>query len=102
MIQLSLEDGQARKVEGQAVVADHNTEFVALMRAEARRISNERGWVTSDDLRVYASQLGLEPTHPNAWGSVWRGKGWRSIGHRKSAVPQSHARMIRIWRYEAQ
>jgi len=101
-MQLSLPEGQSLKSAGQDLVAGHNEEFVSLMRAEAMRISNGLGYVTSDDLRVYAARIGLEPSHPNAWGAVFKGKGWRSIGYRKSAVPQSHARIIRIWQYVAQ
>lgn len=100
MIQLSLEDGRTLKSDGQELVAGHNAEFVALMRAEAIRISNERGWVTSDDLRVYASQLDLAPSHPNCWGSLFRGPEWKVVGRRKSAVPENHAREIKIWKYE--
>lgn len=100
-MQLSLEQGRALKDDGLASVSENNTEFLAIMRAEARRISDVRGWVTSDDLRVYASQLDLEPTHQNAWGAIFRGPQWKVVGHRKSAVPGNHAREIKIWQYVA-
>lgn len=99
MIQLSLEQGRALKEDGIASVASNNEAFLALMRAEAMRISQSRGWVTSDDLRVYASQLDLAPTHQNAWGSIFRGPRWKVVGHQKSAVPGNHAREIKIWQY---
>lgn len=99
MIQLSLEQGALLKEDGLASVAENNTAFLAVMRAEAIRISLSRGWVSSDDLRVYASQQNLEPTHRNAWGAVFLGRCWKVIGHRKSAVPESHNREIKIWAY---
>ena len=102
MIQLSLEEGRQLKDDGINSVSANNKAFLALMRAEAIRVSTQRGWVTSDDLRVYASQLNIEPNHQNAWGSVFRGPYWKVVGRRKSAVPQAHAREIRIWAYKPQ
>lgn len=99
MMQLSLEEGRVLKEEGITSVSENNTEFLALMRAEAIRISQSRGWVSSDDLRVYASQHNIEPTHQNAWGAVFLGACWKVIGRRKSAVPESHNREIKIWQY---
>jgi hypothetical protein len=102
MTQLSLAAGCALKAAGQALVESHNETFVALMRAEAKRISLERGWLTSDDLRVYADQQNIHPQHPNAWGSVFLGPCWQVIGRRKSAIPSSHHREIKIWQYVEQ
>lgn len=99
MMQLSLEQGRSLKETGLARVLSNNRAFLEIMRMEAMRLSRQRGWVTSDDLRVYASQLNIEPTHQNAWGAVFRGPRWHAIGRRKSAVPESHAREIRIWQY---
>lgn len=99
MMQLSLEEGRKLKQEGLDRVAEDNTEFLLKMRYEAMRISQERGWVSSDDLRVYASQLDLAPTHQNAWGCLFKGPNWKVVGRRKSAVPGNHAREIRIWQY---
>lgn len=99
-MQLSLDQGKALKAEGQSLVASNNEAFVSLMRAEAIRISQERGWVTSDDLRVYASQMNLEPRHQNCWGGIFHGAGWKVVGRRRSAVPENRAREIKIWKYE--
>lgn len=100
-MQLSLEQGRSLKEDGLASVSENNTVFLAQMRAEAKRISEIRGWVTSDDLRVYASQHNIEPTHQNAWGAVFLGACWKVVGRRKSAVPESHNREIKIWQYVA-
>lgn len=101
-MQLSLTEGLQLKRDGLDRVFSNNAEFIAVMRAEAIRIATQRGWVTSDDLRVYASQLNLEPTHQNAWGSILRGPCWKVVGRRKSAVPQGHGREIKIWAYTPQ
>lgn len=101
MTQLTL-DGRlsaALKEEGLDAIERTSQSFVDLMRAEAQRISMERGMVTSDDLRVYASQCDLKPSHPNAWGSIFRGPRWQVVGRRKSAVPSSHHREIKVWQY---
>ncbi len=98
-MQLSITEGKALKEAGIDRVASNNTTFIDLMRAEAMRIANQRGWVSSDDLRVYASQLNLEPTHCNAYGAVFKGPRWKIVGRRKSAVPGNHAREIKIWAY---
>lgn len=102
MNQLTLDSqlSKSLKTQGLDAVETSNLSFVELMRREAIRLSNERGWLTSDDLRVYASRLGIAPDHPNAWGSVLRGPHWKVIGHRKSAVPSSHHREIKIWQYQ--
>lgn len=101
MMQLSLAQGALLKEDGLARVSENNTVFLVKMRYEAMRISQERGWVSSDDLRVYASQQNLEPTHQNAWGAIFKGPHWKIIGRRKSAVPESHNREIKIWQYVA-
>ena len=101
-MQLSLSRGIALKEDGLDNISSNNKSFLALMRAEAVRIASQRGWVTSDDLRVYASELNIEPTHCNAYGAIFKGVRWKVIGRRKSAVPSSHAREVKIWAYMEQ
>ena len=103
MTQLTLKDActaDALKEQGLTSVAVNAENFVAIMRATARRISEESGFVSSDNLRLIADSLGLVPHHPNAWGSVFAGKNWREIGRQKSKLPGNHGREIRVWRYE--
>lgn len=103
MNQLTLDSrlADALKQEGLDAIEESGRDFLALMRAEAIRISESRGWVTSDDLRVYASQNNLEPTHRNVWGAIFHGTKWKVIGRRKSAVPDNHSREIKVWQYIA-
>lgn len=73
-----------------------NEGFMEIMRRQARLIAIERGSVTTDDLRDFADQQGITPTHGNAWGAVFR-KGWKPIGFEPSRRPGNHARVIRRW-----
>ena len=93
----SFEAGSAGKKAGIDRVEEHNLSFVELMRREARRIARATGKVSSDDLRRYARVSGLEPEHPNCWGSVFRGPEWVCIGRMKSKLVSNHAREIRVW-----
>jgi hypothetical protein len=92
--------GSERLEEGIRRVARPNAEFVRILRAEAKRISRCEGRVCSDDLRIYAKEIGLEPTSPNAWGVIFRGNGWRVVGHVKSSIPSNHRREIKMWFHE--
>jgi len=96
---LDLPAGEVEKASGLALVEMANQEFVDRMRAEAVRICDATGAVSTDDLRARAVALGIVPRHQNAWGAIFRGKAWRMVGRRKSAVPGNHAREIRVWSY---
>lgn len=89
--------GEALKEEGLDSVETKNKKFVDIMRARATELCLEFGRVTSDDLRRYAMELGIRPEHPNAWGSVFRGKKWTVVGRMKSKLASNHAREIRVW-----
>ena len=103
MTQLTLRDAataETLKQEGLASVAVNADNFLRIMRATARRISEESGFVTVENLRIVAEKLGLEPHHCNAYGAIFIGKHWRIIGRKKSVIPSSHAREIKIWKWE--
>jgi len=87
------------KQHGQALVESHNEDFVEVMREEARRVCYAHGTVTSDDLREYAGRAGLAPNSPNAWGCLFLGKEWESVGFERSRLVSNHARTIRRWRF---
>jgi len=92
--------GEALKPAGQAQVEGNNLAFVRELREEAIRLVRINGSVTAEELRAYAEVHGLEPTHPNAYGGVFRGPGWRVIGRRRSRWPSAHAREIKVWTYQ--
>ncbi len=89
-------DGNARRRDGLDRVEQNAEEWLAWIRAEAVRISQERGEVSADDLRVVTEQAHRHPHHPNAWGAVFRGNEWELIGRRTSSTPTAHAREIKI------
>ena len=93
---LDLRDRGLDSVEGNSMT------FQEQMRAEAIRICRLKGWVDSDDLREYAEAEGIEPHHKNAWGAVFRGNDWVTVGITNSRVPTNHARLIRRWAYKEQ
>ena len=72
-------------------------EFVRRMRAKAKLKAYMWGSVTSDDLRISAKNLNLEPTHPNCWGAIFRSKEFKAIGYTQSTTASCHGRTIRVW-----
>jgi hypothetical protein len=97
--QLNLFRGQQEQSAGIDRVARHNASFIEIMRGVAKRISLERGSVRIDDLRQFASERGLVPIHPNAWGGVFRGPEWQMVGREKSSVVSNHAREVKVWKW---
>lgn len=101
MTATQLELGEQRRDAGIEKVSANNSEFLNTMRHVARRISQWRGQVSADDLRVWADEKGgMQPSHPNAWGGVFKQAGWVCTGRRKSAWPSNHGRWIAVWRWE--
>jgi hypothetical protein len=90
-------NGENPKDTGIASVESHNPTFVEKMRARAIEVATSEGTVTSDDLRRYGKAYGIEPNHPNAWGAIFRGNLWRSVGRKKSTLNSNHSREIRVW-----
>jgi len=95
--QLNLSLGMRLRDRGLDAVEDHNMSWVDRMRWVARRICDEEFTVSADDLRDYVHRNNDHPDHPNAWGAIFRQKGWRMVGYKKSAAPSAHAREIKIW-----
>lgn len=89
--------GQQAKQMGLFQVEGNNQVFVETMRGFARIFCRDHGSVTTDDLQDKAEELGLEPKHPNAWGTVFRGKDWVVLNFEPSRRPQARGRTIRRW-----
>lgn len=98
--QLDLLAGQAERDRGFALLESYSAAFLDAVRARGRYISMLRGSVTIDDLREWAAQIGIAPTHRNSWGNIFRGPGWKCIGHEPSKLVSNHARMVSVWRWE--
>ena len=82
-----------------ALAATGNDEFLAIMRAYARGFSIRHHMVTADDVRAYADRMGLQPSSPKVWGSVFKGKGWECVGHHLSTRVANRGHQYRIWRW---
>lgn len=100
-MQLSLPEGRQRKIAGMDAIETASMDFVRAMRETAILISQQAGMVSSDELRVAADDMGLQPHHQNVWGVVFRGPHWVPVGRKRSAIPGNHHREIRVWRYQA-
>lgn len=92
--------GKEAKTSGLDLVETNNQSFVDHMRLIAKEIVLIKGKVSCDDLRVYARDNDIVPAHPNAWGAIFRGKGWKQVGRKKSKLVSNHAREIRIWTFQ--
>ena len=91
--------GKLGRDYGIALVASNEPYFLEVMRIEAKRICNRKGWVSSDDLRERAVHLGLAPRHPNAWGAIFTKSDWEIVGFVTSRKVSNHYRQIRMWRW---
>ncbi len=92
---------QRYKQQGLQRVEDHNSLWLHKLRRQATRIALRRGCVSTDDLRTYAEKLrllhNLTPSHPNAWGAVFKEKRFYCVGLALSRHPSNHGRRIALW-----
>lgn len=96
---LDLTESKKLKSDGLKQVAAHNAEWLYRMRKIAKRLAAEHGSVSADELRVEAAKEGIEePSHPNAYGSVFNRSQWEPVGWKPNELKSAHARSIRIWR----
>jgi hypothetical protein len=93
-------EGQRLKRKGLERVEAKNARFIEKMRAYAREWSHHFSYVTTDDLRKYSEGAGLYPTHHNAWGAIFKQKGWMVIGRQPSKLAGNHGRYINVYRWE--
>jgi len=101
MTQLTFDtqQGECLKVAGQLSVETNDLHFLETIREVAKQISRASGFVSTDNLRPIAEAMGLHPKSPNAWGAVFMGKHWKTVGRKKSALASNHYREIRVWEY---
>lgn len=93
----NLDQALEARDEGIRQVADNNQFFLRVAREVARRLARMNGGeVTCDDVRKACP---FDPLHPNAWGAVFRDKGFEFTGKlQKSALVQGHGNLQRVWR----
>lgn len=92
--------GTKARDEGIALTELANQEFVELMRGQARRFCAIRGEVHIDQLRHFALARGVTPKSSNAWGAIFRGKGWKQTGeYRASKLTTNRGHRSPVWRW---
>jgi len=102
---MMIHEGQYLMELGQDKVESNNKEWMRKMRALAKLISAKNGRVSTDDLHEHTDRLGL-PTHPNAWGAIFKNRNentdgqWTFIGTKRSDRKEAHARRISVWQYQ--
>jgi hypothetical protein len=98
--QFDLTEALKAQDQGVALVAKNNAEFLDVARKTARQIAAKHGVVTADDVREVCP---MQPRHSNAWGALFRERGWRHTGEfRKSRLVQGHGNLQRVWRFDPQ
>lgn len=80
-------------------VATNNFEWLTWARGFAQSFSLTHGRVTSDDVRDACEKYGLKPMSEKAYGSIFRGKGWRCIGFEPSRIKSNHSRRLCVWQW---
>lgn len=95
--QLSLDLSERNRNAGMDRVAANNAAFLEVARRFAREYCRRNGSVTSDQVRVYMTSIGMRPSSKNAWGCLFKERGWTCVGRRKSELPSNHARWIGEW-----
>lgn len=76
-----------------------NEDFLSQLRHVAMEHARQLP-VTIDRLREIASSLGLHPSHPNVWGTVFRARGFYKVGTLPSTYPTNRKRAVTAWRYK--
>jgi len=95
-----LEEGRRLRQGALDAQEDQNPTWLEEARRVAQVISDTHGQVNANEVRRVMEARALFPKHPNAWGSVFRGKSWQRTGERvPSAIKTSHASEISVWRH---
>jgi hypothetical protein len=102
---LEPESGRARKA---AAMGRHETlsdDHIRLARRLGRIIAarNNASHVAAPTVDADQIRARFEELRPGCWGNwagaIFRGKEWEMVGWTVSTRPESHARAIRIWRW---
>ena len=94
----SLPQARTERDKGIARVSGTNANFLIAARAMAYRLMVQIGEITADDVRRECERQGIEPSHYNAWGAVFKDPRFVPTGaYRQSANVQGHGNRIRVW-----
>lgn len=97
---VDIEAGRRLRDEGIEAVCTPNAQFLHTARAIAVALCRVRGTITADDVRREWDTCGFpQPTHPNAWGGLFRGETFEPTGEfRQSSYVSRRGGMQRVWR----
>jgi hypothetical protein len=92
-------EAQRRREFGMALAAAARPALLAEAKSLASRVARAQGVVTSDDVALAMSEMGLRYEDlGNAAGSVFRGDFEWTGEVVTSERPSTHGRVIRVWR----
>lgn len=83
------------KIHGQELAASAHEAELAMARDMAIKISALKGEVTIDDIRDNLPRVEFG----NWAGSIFKGSEWVCIGFAQARHKNSHARIVRRWKY---
>jgi hypothetical protein len=90
-------DWATSKYRGRTLLAPDYAVPMGRLRAYAKTFARAHGEVSSDDVRRWAEQHGIEMPS-NAWGSLFRGLEWQHVRWQQSRKRTNNARRIQVWR----
>lgn len=99
--QLGIEQGRRLRDDGiERVCSYPNDLWINQARALALKHAQQHGSVTGDDIHRYIDDGFLDtPSHPNAFGGIFRTKPFKFSGEwKQSERPDRHGAFNRVWR----
>lgn len=94
--QFDLFEGERQKKIGMTLAADNKKDLLLTAKKIAMHLARLNGSVTIDDVQKELFKIGADIGM--AAGSIFRGKEWIRIGHKKTERSSSHARLVSIWK----
>lgn len=94
----SATEGKRRRDHGIAAVKAANGQAIALIREYLKNLSRP---VHVDDARRYVNFIGLRLTSGNAYGCIFRERGWRQTGEwRASEFIENRGHRSPMWEWK--
>lgn len=96
-------EGEARKAEGQELVAANNADWLDTVDYAILCHANSGRTFTVEDVRIRCRGVALpEPKHPNAWGAAFSRAAKQGlierVGYQKNRLASAHSRIVSTWR----
>lgn len=93
-------DPKTLRVDRMTPAAPDGQDWLSCVLRVARDLAAADGSLTPSRLRERCATLGLEPPHPNHWGSVWarlRTAGWQRGQEQVSRTATRNAAREAVW-----